>query len=167
MKITIRPTSPSDAEALERFYADLSEDSRHLRFFGGLRGISHTQSVSFCTPDHQHREGFVAVASSEGGGQAVIVGHLCLEPVDAHTAEAAIAVADAFQRQGIGRQLMTAGIDWARSVGITRLTATMLAMNVPIYRLIRGLGLAMSTRPQGVDAIGVAIDLTRPAAVAA
>jgi acetyltransferase len=166
MKITIRPTSPSDAEALERFYADLSEDSRHLRFFGGLRGISHTQSVSFCTPDHQHREGFVAVAS-EGGGQAVIVGHLCLEPVDAHTAEAAIAVADAFQRQGIGRRLMTAGIDWARSVGITRLTATMLAMNVPIYRLIRGLGLAMSTRPQGVDAIGVAIDLTRPAVVAA
>jgi len=167
MKITIRPTSPGDAEALERFYADLSEDSRHLRFFGGLRGISHTQSVSFCTPDHEHREGFVALAPSEGGGQPVIVGHLCLEPVDAHSAELAIAVADAFQRQGIGRRLITAGIDWARSVGVTRLTATMLATNVPVYRLVRGLGLAMSTRPQGIDAISVAIDLTRPAVVAA
>lgn len=167
MAITIRPTLPSDAEALERFYADLSEDSRHLRFFGGLRGISHSQSISFCTPDHKHREGFVALASTKDGDQSLIVGHLCLEPVDAQTAEVAIAVADAFQRQGIGRQLMTAGIDWARSVGITRLTATMLAMNLPIRGLISSLGLATSTRAAEFDTIGVSIDLTRPALEAA
>jgi acetyltransferase len=167
MAITIRPTLPSDTEALERFYADLSEDSRHLRFFGGLRGISHIQSVSFCTPDHQHREGFVALASTEDGDQPLIVGHLCLEPVDERTAEVAIAVTDAFQRQGVGRRLMTAGIDWARSVGITRLTATMLAMNLPIRRLIGSLGLAMSARAEGLDAVGVSIDLSHPALVAA
>jgi len=166
MTITIRPASPSDAEGLERFYADLSEDSRHLRFFGGLRGISHIQSVSFCTPDHQHREGFVALASTKAGDQPLIVGHLCLEPVDPHTAEVAIAVADAFQRQGIGRRLMTAGIDWARSVGIARLTATMLAMNLPIYRLIGSLGLATSTRAAGFDTVEVSIDLA-PAALEA
>jgi acetyltransferase len=166
MTITIRPASPSDAEALERFYADLSEDSRHLRFFGGLRGISHAQSVSFCTPDHEHREGFVAVAWSEDDARPLIVGHLCLEPVGSHTAEVAIAVADAFQRQGIGRRLMLAGIGWARSVGITRLTATMLAMNLPIYRLIGSLGLTTSTRAAGFDTVEVSIDLA-PAALEA
>jgi acetyltransferase len=166
MEIVIRRSCLGDADALERFYADLSEDSRHRRFFGCLRRISHAQSISFCTPDHEHREGFVAVASSESD-QPSIVGHLCLEPVDASTAEVAIAVADAFQHQGVGRRLMTAGIDWARSVGITRLTATMLVANVPIYRLVRSLGLAMSTQSESGDTIVVSIDLTRPALEAA
>jgi acetyltransferase len=166
METRIRRTFPSDAEALERFYADLSEDSRHQRFFGGLRRISHTQSVSFCTPDHEHREGFVAVTVTDDG-LPLIVGHLCLEPVDRHTAEVAIAVADAFQRKGIGRRLMTAGIGWARSVGITQLTASILASNVAIYRLLRGLDLTISIRPEGLDVLGVSIDLTRSSIAAA
>ena len=41
--------------------------------FGGLRGISHLQSTSFCTPDHEHREGFVAVAPREAAPSPVDV----------------------------------------------------------------------------------------------
>jgi acetyltransferase len=167
MEITIRPALPSDAEALERFYADLSEDSRHLRFFGGTRGISHRQSLSFCTPDHAHREGFVAVASSGGPEPDLIVGHVCLEPVNDTTAEVAIAVADAYQRRGIGRRLMTAGIDWARSVQITRLNATMLATNSPIQRLLANLGLAVSANVDDLGMASVGIDLTSPMLAAA
>jgi acetyltransferase len=165
--ITIRPALPTDAEALERFYAGLSEDSRHLRFFGCTRGISHSQSVSFCTPDHAHREGYVAVLSSGGPGPDLIVGHLCLEPIDDATAEVAIAVADAYQHQGIGRRLMAAGIDWARAVGIARLRATMLALNIPIKRLLAGLGLTTSTSTEGLDTTVVWIDLAPPLSAAA
>jgi len=167
VKITIRPALPTDAKALERFYSDLSEDSRHLRFFGCSRGINRSQSNSFCTPDHAHREGFVAMASAGASAPHLIVGHLCLEPVDDSTAEVAIAVADPYQRRGIGRRLMAAGIDWARSVGITRLTATMFATNVPIQRLLAGLGLATSTGAEGVDTAVVSIDLARPLLAAA
>jgi acetyltransferase len=167
MTITIRPTLPTDAEALERFYAGLSVDSRHLRFFGGTRGIDHGQSVSFCSPDHAHREGYVAVWSSGASGHDLIVGHLCLEPIDEVTAEVAIAVADAYQHQGIGRRLMAAGIDWARAVGIDRLKATMLAMNTPIKRLLAGLGLATSTSTEGFDTTVVWIDLATPLSAAA
>jgi acetyltransferase len=165
MEITIRSTLSTDAEALERFYADLSEDSRHLRFFGCSRGISHPQATSFCTPDHEHREGFVAVRTSDDG-KTVIVGHLCLEPADGRTAEVAIAVADGFQRQGIGRRLMASGIDWARSVGITRLTAMTLATNGAIHRLIAGLGFATSITAQGANTTMISIDLKRPALAA-
>lgn len=167
MTITIRPAMPTDAEALERFYAGLSEDSRHLRFFGCTRGISHDQSVSFCTPDHAHREGFVAVAPSGRSGDDIIVGHLCLEPVDASTVEVAIAVADQFQHRGIGRRLMNAGIAWARQVGIARLTATTLSANVPIRRLLAGLGLAVSTTAESLDTSIVSIEVSRPLPAAA
>ena len=166
MMVTIRRTAPTDADALQRFYAYLSEDSRHLRFFGCSRGISHLQAVSFCAPDHEHREGFVAVNTGDDG-RPVIIGHLCLEPADERTAEVAIAVADGFQRRGVGRRLMSSGIDWARSVGITRLTATTLATNVPIQRLLAGLGFATSVRAQGANTTLVSIDLMRPALTAA
>jgi acetyltransferase len=161
MTIRIRPLSPADAKALERFYVDLSEDSRHLRFFDCSRGIGHTQSVSFCTPDHEHREGFVAVTPRDGDDRPRIVGHLCLEPVDETTAEVAIAVADAYQHQGIGRRLMLAGIEWARSVGIVHLRATMLATNGPIQRLVSSLGLHSGTTSDDCGITTLTMDLTQ------
>jgi acetyltransferase len=167
MEIAIRPAMPSDAVALERFYAGLSEESRRRRFFSVTSGISHRQSVSFCTPDHAHREGVVAIARDAPRARGIIVGHLCLEPVDAVTAEVAIAVADDFQHRGIGRRLMTAGIDWARSVGITRLTATVLVVNGPIERLLSGLGLSVTAHPEGFDATVLTIDLGHELEVAA
>jgi GNAT superfamily N-acetyltransferase len=165
--ITIRRMRRTDSAELERFYAALSEESRRLRFFGYSRGISHTQAVSFCTPDHHHREGFVAVAAGSSSAGGLIVGHLCLEPTDESTAEVAIAVADAFQHRGIGRRLMAASIDWARSVGIHRFTATMLEANGQIQRLLDGLGLATSTCGEGPEMAVVTIDLDRPHLTAA
>jgi acetyltransferase len=123
--------------------------------------------LSFCTPDHAHREGFVAVAPSGRSGDDTIVGHLCLEPVDASTVEVAIAVADEFQHRGIGRRLMDAGIAWARQMGIARLTATTLSANVPIRRLLAGLGLAVSTTAEGLDTSILSIEVSRPLPAAA
>ena len=145
MEIAIRPTMPSDTAALERFYAGLSEESRRRRFCGTSCGISRRESTGFCTPDHAHREGFVAVRDDEAG-LPEIIGHLCLEPVDAITAEVAIAVADAYQRHGIGRRLMAAGIDWARSAGVQRLLSSM--------------GLPWTAQAEGLDLTLLTMDLS-------
>ncbi len=166
MEIVIRRTKPSDSEALERFYAGLSEESRRRRFCGTSSGISHRESTTFCTPDHAHREGFVAVHDADTGAPEII-GHLCLEPVDAITAEVAIAVADAYQRHGIGRRLIEAGIDWARSAGLQRLTATMLVTNGPIQRLLSSIGLPWTARAEGLDITVLTMDLSEPLQAAA
>jgi acetyltransferase len=107
------------------------------------------------------------VAADPSSGATVIVGHLCLEPTDPITAEVAIAVSDESQHRGIGRRLMVAGIDWARSVGIRRFTATTLEANGPIQRLLAGLRLATTTRAEGTDTAVVTIDLDRPLFAAA
>jgi RimJ/RimL family protein N-acetyltransferase len=165
--VRIRTIRPSDAPALRRFYEGLSPESRRLRFFSINACLSDAVSTSFCTTDHDHREGFVAVAASASGRDA-IVGHLCLEP-DARsgsTAEVAIAVADAYQGRGIGRRLLRAGLAWARREGISRLTATMLPGNAGIHRLLLGCGFPAATSFVDGGVAEVAIDLV-PATIAA
>ena len=144
---------------LERFYAALSPESRQTRFFSVGAALSHGQAMSFCSTDHAHREGFVAVVGSRAEGQKRIVGHLCIEPGGADTAELAIAVADAFQHRGIGRRLMVVGAAWARRQRIARLTATMLASNAPIHRLLNGLGVPTRVRYVGGGVAEITIDL--------
>jgi GNAT superfamily N-acetyltransferase len=164
--VRIRAIRPSDEAELERFYAGLSPESRRTRFFSISPGLSQAQSHAFCTTDHDHREGFVAVARIGPEHGERIVGHLCLEPSGSKAAEVAIAVADAFQHHGIGRRLMTAGAAWARREDITRLTATMLMGNAPIHRLLAGLGLATRMAYVGSGLSEVTIELV-PETVAA
>lgn len=159
--VRIRPIGPGDGAALERFYEGLSPDSRWARFFGGTSGLSHDQSAFFCSPDHRHREGFVAELPAAELGSSQVVGHLCLEPDGAGTAEFAIAVVDAFQGRGIGRRLMKAGLEWATREGISTVTATMLEGNVGIRRLVAAMGLPVSFRALGSNVLAMTIDLRR------
>ena len=157
--VSIRRIRRTDLPQLERFYATLSAESRRTRFFAAGAGVSHQQSASFCTPDHDHREGFVAVAHGDAADGDRIVGHLCLEPAGGHVAEIAIAVADAVQHQGIGRRLMDAGVQWALAEGFTTLTATTFVGNAPIHRLLSGLGLPAHTHGNDSGTEDITMDL--------
>jgi acetyltransferase len=158
-RVRVRAIRPTDAAELERFYAALSPESRRTRFFAISSALSHAQSVGFCTTDHDHREGFVAVVDRAPFGHERIVGHLCLEPDGANTAEVALAVADEFQQQGIGRRLIAAGLAWAHGEQFARFTATMYASNAPINRLLVGLGLPVQERSAGAGVAEISIDL--------
>jgi GNAT superfamily N-acetyltransferase len=139
----IRAIGPDDRDALLRFYADLSPESRQARFHGAAPAVGGTAAAYFCRPDHAHREGVVAEAAGEDG-RTQIVGHLCLEPVEPGIAEMAIAVADGWQRRGVGRALLLAATVWARAHGIGTLSASMLWGNAPVLALIRSTGWPIS-----------------------
>ena len=162
--VRIRPIRPDDADELERFYADLSPDSRRRRFFSVSAGVSSRQSAGFCTTDHEHREGFVAVVDGNLAAYERIVGHLCMEPDEGPSVEVAIAVADAYQGQRIGRRLMTAGIDWARHEGFAVLRATIFASNSAIDRLLIGTGLPTRQGDAGAGTTEIILDLLAAAA---
>ena len=59
--VTVRQIAAMDSAGLERFYAELSDDSRAMRFLGATRPLDPARSQAFCTLDHEHREGFVAM----------------------------------------------------------------------------------------------------------
>jgi acetyltransferase len=162
--ISIRSIEPGDMASLERFYARLSVDSLEARFHGATRGISAAAARTFCGPDHDHREGLVAILPTPGGDE--IVGHLCLEPAADGDVEMAIAVADAWQHRGVGRALLSAAIDWAVCRGIPRLRAMIRWSNPAIVGLLRSVRTAMSvmTTPAGDLEAVLAIGRDVPAA---
>jgi acetyltransferase len=139
-------------------YAGLSDESRRTRFFGQCAGIAIQQATRFCSPDHDHREGFVAVIELPGRADQV-VGHVCIEPDGPGSAEVAVAVADALRGHGIGRRLVERAVDWARAEGLTTVTATMLAGNPRIARLLTGLGVANASRAIGAGVVEIRLDL--------
>lgn len=158
--VRIRRIVPSDHAGLRALYAGLSDESRRLRFFGPCSGIATSEATRFCTPDHDHREGFVAVIEIAGLADEV-VGHVCVEPDGPNSAEVAIAVADDLHGRGIGRRLVERGVEWARTDGLTTLTATMLAGNPRIQRLLTGLGMPSASRAIGAGVVEIRIDLRR------
>jgi len=128
--IRVRRVVPGDVPDLERFYVDLSADSRASRFHGACRGISHEQAEQYAAADNRLCDGFVALA----GGR--IVGHLVLEPVVTGTEELALAVDDRVQHHGVGTLLVAAGVASARLRRVRRLVAWVRPENIAMRRLL-------------------------------
>ncbi|HEY7736516.1 MAG TPA: GNAT family N-acetyltransferase [Candidatus Limnocylindrales bacterium] len=165
--VIVRRIRRSDRLELERFYEALDPESRRLRFFAMTTGLDDRLSAQFCTPDHDHAEGFVAETLPRDGVERQIVGHLCLEPDRPHAAEVAIAVSERYQGRGLGRRLLDAAVGWARQAGMLRLTATMYATNAPIQHLLRGLGLPFRVESLEPDLTSITIDVDASASIAA
>ncbi|MEA2519012.1 MAG: hypothetical protein QOF49_1092 [Chloroflexota bacterium] len=164
-EVRIRPIDPADEGALRTFYGELSNESRRTRFFAPTAGIAAGQSTWFCSPDHDHREGFVAVTAAAGRPDR-IVGHVCVDPDGPGSAEIAVAVSDAMRGRGIGRRLVHAAVAWGRADGLSTLTATMLAANPAIQRLLSGLGVPSVSRPIGAGVVEIRLNLSAVAAAA-
>jgi acetyltransferase len=161
----IRPIDPRDQAALTRFYAGLSSDSRESRFHGAAPTIPDGTARFFCGPDHEHREGIVA-ETFEADGEPVIIGHVCIEPIDARSAEIAIAVADAWQHHGLGRAMLGTAVDWARAHDLVRLVAALRCGNSAMFALLRSLGRPTTYGPVADGIVDAVVDVggVRPAA---
>lgn len=70
----------------------------------------------------------------------MIIGHVCIEPINKGVAEMAIAVGDAWQGRGIGRAMLGRAITWARAHGIAHLAASILSGNTAMLGLLRSVG---------------------------
>lgn len=140
--VTTRAIEPRDASALTDFYARLSPESRRRRFLTGTcpqRGV-----VAGLAND----PGFVVVLGEMGPRDGEIVGHASVQPDARGGAEIAFAVADELQGRGLGRRLVRLALDLARRRGARRASATMLADNAPMRRLLTDAG-----RPVTADAL--------------
>lgn len=161
--VEIRPVDATDAPGLAGFYETLSAESRRLRFLGGCSGLAPASCRALCAVDHEHAEGLVAVLRQPGPEDGRIVGHLCLVPDDADGLELALAVADAFQGQGIGRRLFVEALAWARGHGVRTVIATSFADNAPVLRLLTSASEGATVRLGGAGVVDVEIPIGSPA----
>jgi acetyltransferase len=156
-RITVRPITSADAGDLRDFYRGLSSDARHARFLGMAASLADGVVSRFACVDHVRADGLVAELHERGPEDGRIVGHLCLEPDGAGSNELAVAVADGYRGLGIGTALMAGALASAHLRGVHRLTATMLATNLPMRRLMlhAGLPAASDELDAGVEAIAL------------
>jgi len=138
-KVMIRAIRGEDAPMLQAFVRRLSARSRYFRFFVALAELSAAELKRLVNVDR--RRGIAVVALSERSeGSTIIAEARCVLDDDPSSAEFAIAVADEFQRRGLGTQLVKKLLAYASGKGVRRLFGLIKADNQAMLALARRLG---------------------------
>jgi len=147
--LLIRPIAARDADLVQDFVRRLSTTSRYQRFQGALRELAPDLLARLLAVDYQRSMAFVAVVFEHGHRR--IIGEARYAPAldDADATDFALAIADAWQRRGIGRLLFTKLLQHAERNGVTRIQGDVLHDNTAMLALARQFGFALGTHPDG------------------
>jgi ribosomal protein S18 acetylase RimI-like enzyme len=137
--VQLRLVVPEDKERLRAGFDRLSPASRYARFLAPKSQLSDDELRYLCEVDHDNHVAIGAV-QEDGDGNATQVGLgvarfiRLVDPVN--TAEAAIAVADEAQHQGLGKLLFLRLVAAAAERGIERFRCEVLGSNAGMAGLL-------------------------------
>jgi RimJ/RimL family protein N-acetyltransferase len=136
----IRPADPADAQGLKELGdAVASEPEGWLATQDGWRSVGDERRYLRSIRRYPHAAVFVAEAED-----GEIVGRLSLardqHPSSRHVADLGLMVARSHRRQGIGRALLAAAVDWARANGVQKLELHVFPYNEAAIRLYEQFG---------------------------
>jgi protein lysine acetyltransferase len=133
-RLAIRPIRPTDKAGLVEALGQLSQASVRSRFLGGKDHFTAHELAYLTEVDGIDHVALVATPPDDPA-RLVAVGRFVRDAALRDTAEVAVTVCDALQGRGLGKILARELGDAARTLGIRRFTATMLADNVAAHRL--------------------------------
>jgi RimJ/RimL family protein N-acetyltransferase len=125
-EVAIRELGRSDRAAVGFVFRHLGAESRYQRFLTPKRELSERELERLIDVDHWHHEALIAWSSIP---RAPIGIARYVRGNEFDLAELAVAVADGWQRIGVGGELMRVLAEHACRAGIRRFTATALASN--------------------------------------
>jgi GNAT superfamily N-acetyltransferase len=178
-RVLIRPIRPSDVERNARFIEHLSPASKHFLFLGGIAQLSAAAQRRLCEPDYVHDMAYIALGLDSRTGEARDQVGICryagadpvknpLAGMDAPgsatqgaVAEISVAVADAWQHQGLGKILLRHLIDYARTHGVARLYSIDAVNNDRMRKLARDAGFTEQPDPDDNNQMIYSLDLRR------
>ena len=146
---TLRLRAPrrEDEQELVEFFGALSERSLYLRFHG-FPSLGPELVQQLLEPDWVERGALLGTFAEDGREVVVAVGNY--ERLrDPAAAEAAFAVADPYQRRGIGTRLVEQLALRAGREGIDRFVAEVLADNRDMLGVFEGLGFELTRELAG------------------
>jgi acetyltransferase len=149
--ITIRPICPEDEPLMVALHEKLSERSVYFRWLHLLQlsqRIAHERLIGVCFIDYDREMALVADYHNPQNGQHEIIGvGRLIKTSGADEAEFALLVADQFQRQGVGTELLRRLIQFARDERLQRLTGDILLENQGMQAVCKKLGMALRYSP--------------------
>ncbi len=144
--VVIRPIAPMDRRRHWRFICSLSLQTRYHRLMSA-RCLLPGELRRMVEIDYRREMALVVLARIGDEEQQLGVARFVREDEDSDSAEFAIVVADAWQRRGIGRQLLVSLRRAATAAGVNHMGGITLATNTAMLRLARRLGLEVSREP--------------------
>jgi acetyltransferase len=141
--VVIRRVGAADAHALQQFFRNLLPASRYRRFLRVIRELPEDMLARFTRPDPA---GEAVLVASFPHSPTRIIG-MAQYANAGESSEIAVVVADAWQRQGLGYQLLDSLLNVAVEAGIEHIHADILADNHAMRQLAHKLGCEIAGNP--------------------
>jgi putative acetyltransferase len=140
MTFVVRPAEPRDAAELKELGDAVSaEPEGWLATLNGWRSVADERRYLRAVRRYPHAAVFVAE-----GEDGRVVARLSIardqNPASRHVADVGLMVDATFRRRGIGRALLEAAVEWARSVGISKLELHVFPWNAAAIALYEDFG---------------------------
>ena len=144
----VRPIRPEDEPGLARFHAALSRETVQARYgtdFALAERTAHERLTRICFVDYDRE--IVLVAELPTADGPVIAGIARLSRVHASNDKSlTLIVSDAWQRRGIGAQLLRSAIAVSRKEHVGRVIAQLSPDNAPMRELLAEHGFSFEDR---------------------
>jgi len=161
-EVTIRPIRPEDEPNMAEFHRTLSDRTVYLRYFTSLKlsaRIAHERLLRICFGDYDRAMVLVAEIDGRATGEPRIIGVGRLNKLrERDEAEVAVLVADAYQNQGLGSQLLSRVVQIARDEKLSRVSSEMLRDNLAMQVMSKRLGFQLQAYEDG-ESVGAVLDL--------
>ena len=144
-QVTMRPLTSADVELERNFIMGLSPQSRRFRFLDTIAAPSAQLLRQLTTLDPRKEAAFIALTTEHGVEREIGVARLCA--TDDGKAEFAVAVSDAWLRQGLGTSLTKCIIEEAKARAIHTLFSVDSADNLAMRHFATSFGFEHATNP--------------------
>jgi RimJ/RimL family protein N-acetyltransferase len=146
MDVHVRPLRHDEGALLDAVFAGLSPQSRYLRFHSPVRQLTASTRRALLDVDGRDHVALVAISPQ---GDAIGIARIIRDTSRSDGAEVAFEVADAWQGRGVGRGLLTAIVEEAGRIGVSRVHARVLTENTAALALLRSVVPICLPRPDG------------------
>jgi RimJ/RimL family protein N-acetyltransferase len=156
--VVIRSIREDDDDRLEAAYALLSPDSRYRRFLAAKPSLTSAELHYLTHVDGRDHVALIATPADDPE-RIIGVGRFIRAMSDPSTAELAIVIGDAYQGDGLATRMLGLLADAATRRDVVRFTATVLADNEPIHRLLHGLAGQFARQERSGSVEEITVDL--------
>ncbi|MFA7006137.1 MAG: GNAT family N-acetyltransferase, partial [Verrucomicrobiia bacterium] len=162
VETVIRPIRPEDEPLMVNFHKALSERSVYLRYGQPLQlsqRVAHERLTRICFNDYDREIALVVDRKNAATGEQEIIGiGRMVKLTGTNVGEFVVVVGDAWQRQGVGSELLKQIIQIARDEKLSLLKARMMSENAAMQTVCKKLGFKVE-RGTAEPAVRVSLEL--------
>ena len=147
-KVTLRAIKPEDEFMEKEMFSNFSERTQRFRFFQLIKDISHEQLIRYTQIDYDREIAIIAEVEEDGRKKMAGVVRLIADQYN-ETAEFAIVIADPWQNIGLGNKFTDYIQSIAKTRGIQKIYANIMATNHIMLHMFKIRGFKMEKIEDG------------------